>query len=143
MAIKKGDTVKVEYTGTLDDGTQFDASSNLGRPLEFKVGEGSVIKGFEEGVVGMNVGEEKKIHLTPAHAYGDVNPLLVKKVPRGQLPKEQEPQKGMMLLINLPNGVQLPAKIVEVTAADVTLDLNHPLAGKNLNFKIKVVSVEA
>ncbi len=139
MPVKKGDKVKVDYTGTLEDGTVFDASEKHGKPLEFEVGTGMVIKGFDEAVVGMEKDEEKEIKLQPAEAYGDLNPELKKKVPREQLPKEQEPKEGMILLMGLPNGQQMPAKIIEVTDKEVTLDLNHPLAGKVLNFKIKVI----
>ena len=143
MPVKKGDKVKVEYTGTFDDGTVFDSSEKHGRPLEFEAGSGQVIKGFDEAVIGMEKGEEKEIKLQPAEAYGDVRPELRKKVPREQLPKDQEPKEGMMLLIGLPNGQQMPAKIIEVTDAEVTLDLNHPLAGKVLNFKIKVAEISS
>jgi len=139
--VAKGDKVKIEYTGTLDDGTVFDASEKHGKPLEFEVGSGQVIKGFDEAVTGMEKDEEKEIKLQPAEAYGDLNPDLRKKVPRDNLPKDQEPKEGMVLMVGLPNGQQMPAKIVEVGEKEVTLDLNHPLAGKVLNFKIKLVGV--
>ena len=140
-AVKKGDTIKVEYEGSLDDGTVFDASKNHGAPLEFEVGAGQVIKGFEEGVIGLNSGEEKNIKIKPSEAYGNSNPQMIQKVPRDKLPKDQEPKAGMVLMVNLPNGQQMPAKITEVAPDTVTLDLNHPLAGKTLNFKIKVVEI--
>ena len=141
MKIKKGDKVKVEYEGTLDNGTVFDSSAKHHKLLEFEVGSQQVIKGFDDALMGMEPGQEKMIDLTPANAYGDHNPQLVKKVPRDQLPKEQEPQKGMTLVVGMPNGSQLPAKITEVTPDMVTIDFNHALAGKNLHFKIKVVEV--
>ena len=141
MAIKKGDKIKVEYTGTLEDGTVFDSSEKHGKPLEFEVGSGQLIKGFDEAVVGMNKGDEKEIKLQPAEAYGEPKPEMHKKVPRDQLPKEPEPKVGMMLAVGLPNGMQLPAKIMEVSETDITIDLNHPLAGKVLNFKLKVLDV--
>ena len=140
-AVKKGDTIKVEYEGSLEDGTVFDASKNHGAPLEFKVGAGQVIKGFEEGVIGLKEGEERNLKIKAAEAYGDSNPKLVQKVPRDKLPKDQEPKVGMVLIVNIPNGQQIPARIIEVAEDTVTLDLNHPLAGKNLNFKIKVVEI--
>lgn len=143
MAVKKGDKVKVEYTGTLEDGTVFDASEKHGAPLEFEVGSGMVIKGFDEALVGMEKGEEKEVTIKPEQAYGDPNPEMVKKIPREQLPKDQEPKAGMMLIMSLPNGQQLPAKITEVSDKEVTLDLNHPLAGKTLKFKLKVVEIVA
>jgi FKBP-type peptidyl-prolyl cis-trans isomerase 2 len=139
MTIKKGDKIKVEYTGTLEDGTVFDSSEKQGKPLEFEVGAGQLIKGFDEAVVGMKKGEEKEITLEPKDAYGDPNPQLVKKVPREQLPKEPEPKPGMMLALATPDGKQFPAMIKEVDEKEVSIDLNHPLAGKKLKFKIKIV----
>jgi FKBP-type peptidyl-prolyl cis-trans isomerase 2 len=141
MTIKEGSKVKVEYKGTLDDGTVFDDSSKIGKPLEFEIGAKQVIPGFERALIGMKKGEEKDIKLTPADAYGEQNPQLVKKVPREQLPKEPELKAGMMLAVGLPNGAQVPARITEVGEKEVTIDLNHPLAGKNLNFHVKVVDV--
>lgn len=142
MPVKIGDKVKVEYTGTLEDGTVFDTSEGK-QPLEFEAGSGQIVKGFDNAVIGMEKGEEKEIRLEPAEAYGDVNPELVKKVPRENLPPGQEPKQGMMLLIKTPEGRQFPAKIAEVTDKDVSIDLNHPLAGKTLNFKFKVVDISS
>lgn len=141
MVVKKGNKVKVDYTGMFDDETVFDASEKHGQPLEFEVGSGQVIKGFDDAVLGMKEGQEKKIVIPPAEAYGEVKAEMRKKVPRKQLPQDQEPRVGMILAVGLPNGIQLPARIVEVTKDDVTVDLNHPLAGKTLHFKIKVVSI--
>jgi len=141
MTIEKGNKIKVEYTGTFEDGEVFDSSEKHGQPLEFEVGSGQMIKGFDEAVVGMNKDEEKEITLKPEEAYGENNPDLKKKVPREQLPKDQDPQVGMILGVSLPNGQQFPAKIVEVNDKEVTIDLNHPLAGKTLKFKIKIVEV--
>ena len=143
MAIKKGDKVKVDYTGTLEDGTVFDSTTHGDHthPLEFEVGSGQLIKGFDEAVVGMEKDEEKEITLKPSEAYGEPNPSMVKEVPRDQLPKDPEPKEGMGLILNGPNGMQLPAKIVEVSPDKVKIDLNHPLAGKTLKFKIKVVEI--
>lgn len=141
--IKKGDKIKIDYTGTFDDGVVFDSSEVHGKPLEFEVGAGMIIPGFDKACVGMKKGEEKSIHLEPCDAYGDVNPEAIQKVPIERLPKGQEPAAGMILLINLPNGMQLPARITAVSDKDVTLDLNHPLAGKCLNFKFKVVDINS
>ncbi len=141
--VAKGDKVKIDYTGTFDDGTVFDASEKHGQPLEFEAGSGQVIKGFDDAVMGMKNGEEKKIVIPPAEAYGEVKAELRKKVPRKQFPQDQEPKVGMILAVGMPNGMQFPARIVDVTKEDVTIDLNHPLAGKTLHFKIKVVSVAA
>jgi len=139
MAVKKGDKVKVEYTGSFDDGTVFDSSEKHGQPLEFEAGEGKVIKGFDEALIGMESGEEKEIHIKPEDGYGMPNPQMVKKIPREHIPKDHEPKEGMVLAIGLPNGQQIPARITEVSDNDVTVDMNHPLAGKALNFKIKLV----
>jgi FKBP-type peptidyl-prolyl cis-trans isomerase 2 len=141
MPVKNGDKVKVEYKGTFDDGTVFDSSEKCGAPLEFEVGAGQIIPGFENAVMGMENGEEKEFKLEPSDAYGDRNPQLVQKIPRDQLPKEVE--SGMMLVVGLPNGAQIPVKVTEVTDEWVTIDMNHPLAGENLNFKIKVVGISS
>ena len=141
MKVKKGDKVKVEYTGTLEDGTVFDATERHGAPLEFEAGSGQLIKGFDDAVIGMEKGEEKEIILTPVEAYGEPREDMNKEVPREQLPKEHEPKEGMMLAVGLPNGQQIPARITKVTDSTVTIDLNHPLAGKTLKFKIKIADI--
>ena len=143
MAIKEGDKVKVHYTGTLEDGTVFDDSNKHGKPLEFEVGKGMVIPGFEKGIMGMEAGEEKDIKIGPEEAYGDHNPDLIKTIPRDSLPAEPEPQAGMMLMVGLQNGQQIPAKITEVKEGEITIDLNPPLAGQTLNFKLKIESIES
>lgn len=143
MTIKKGDKVKVEYTGTLDDGTVFDSSEKHGKPLEFEVGAGHVIKGLDESMIGMKKGEEKELTLKSSEAYGDPNPKLVRNVPRDKIPKEPEPKAGMMLIMQTQDGRKFPAMIKEVNDTEVTLDLNHPLAGKTLHFKIKVVEISS
>lgn len=142
MPVKKGDKIKVDYTGTLEDGSTFDSTAGK-EPIEFEVGAGQLIKGFDEAVVGMKKGEEKDITITADQAYGDHREELIQKVPREQLPKDQEPKKDMFLMVGLPNGQQFPAKIVDVTKDIVSIDMNHPLAGKNLKFKIKVVEKNA
>ncbi len=143
MAIKQGDKVKLDYTGTLEDGTVFDSSEKHGKPLEVEIGAKQIIPGFEAALMGMEKGEEKEVTLKPADAYGDINPQLQKKVPRSQLPPEAELKAGMMLGMQMPNGQQVPVRISEVSDSEVTLDLNHPLAGKTLKFKIKVVEISA
>ncbi len=142
MAIKKGDKIKVEYEGKLENGKVFDSSAKVGKPLEFEVGAGKIIPGFDKAVVGMKKGEEKGIKIEPKDAYGEPNSQLVKKIPKDQLPKDKEVKKGMVLGLSMPNGAQMPATVKEVSDKDITLDLNHPLAGKTLSFKIKVVDVE-
>ncbi|MCF7866346.1 peptidylprolyl isomerase [Candidatus Woesearchaeota archaeon] len=141
MTVKKGDKVKVEYTGKFEDGTVFDSSEKHGQPMEFEVGAGKVIKGFDEALIGMNVNDSKNITIKPAEGYGDHKPELIQPVPRDQLPKEQEPKKGMILMMKMQNGQQFPAQIVEVTDTEVKIDLNHPLAGKTLIFNLKVVEI--
>ena len=143
MPVKKGDKIKVDYTGTLEDGSVFDSSEKHGQPLEFTVGEKQVIKGFDEGVVGMEKGEEKELKISSENAYGNPNPEMVKKIPRDKVPADQEqPKVGMMVGLTTPNGQQIPATITEVTDKEITLDLNHPLSGKALTFKVKIVEIE-
>jgi FKBP-type peptidyl-prolyl cis-trans isomerase 2 len=141
LKVKKGDTIKVEYTGTLEDGTVFDASDKHEKPLEFEVGAGMIIKGFDEAVIDMEKGEEKEITLQPSEAYGEPNPDLVKKVPKDKMPKDPELKPGMMIGMQLPNGQQIPAVVKEVDDEAVTIDLNPPLAGKVLKFKIKILDI--
>jgi FKBP-type peptidyl-prolyl cis-trans isomerase 2 len=143
MAVKKGDKVKVEYTGTFEDGEVFDSSEKHGAPLEFEVGAGKMIKGFDEAVLGMEKDEEKEIKLQPAEAYGNASPEMIQKFPRDQFPKDHEPKPGMMLMLKAPNGAQMPASIKEVSDKEITLDMNHPMAGKVLNFKIKLIGVSS
>jgi peptidylprolyl isomerase len=142
MAIKKGDKVKVNYTGTLDDGTVFDSSTHGDHehPIEFTVGNGELIKGFDDGVIGMKKGDEKTIKIEPANAYGEHQPDLVKKFPRANMPPEAK--VGMILGLKTQDGHQFPATITAMDDKEVSLDLNHPLAGKRLTFKISVVEVQ-
>ncbi len=143
MPVKKGDKVKVDYTGKLEDGTVFDSSTHgdHSHPLEFEVGAGKVIKGFEDAVIGMKKGDEKKFKLQPDEAYGKPNPQLVQTVKKDQLPKGPELKKGMTVFMQTPQGQQIPATITDVSEDSVTFDLNHPLAGKILNFEIKLMDV--
>ncbi len=137
----KWSKVKVQYEGRFDDGTIFDSSVSHGAPLEFEVGAQQVIPRFEQAVIGMKPGEKKEIVISPAEGYGEYNLNLVKKVPRNQLPQDQVPKSGMVLMVKLPDGTQLPAKITSVTEETVTVDLNHPLAGKTLHFTITLMAV--
>ncbi len=140
QTVKEGDKVKIHYTGSLDDGTVFDSSQGR-EPLEFTTGSGQVIKGFEKGVLGMKVGQEKTIHIPAEEAYGPANPQLIRKLPRKALPKEREPQVGMIIGLVRSDGMQTEAKIIAVTEEEISVDLNHPLAGEALNFKVKLVSI--
>ena len=139
--VKKGNKVKVEYVGSLEDGTVFDSSEIHNEPLEFIVGAGQLIKGFDDAVVGMKIGEEKEIRLPPNEAYGPHNPEFVKDMPRDCFPEDQEIQSGMMFMIALQNGRQIPVRISKVSDYTVTVDLNPPLAGKTLVFHIKLLEI--
>jgi FKBP-type peptidyl-prolyl cis-trans isomerase 2 len=143
MAVKKGDNIKVEYTGTFEDGEVFDSSEKHGKSLEFEVGAGQMIKGFDEAVIGMEKDEKKEIKLQPTDAYGETKPELVQSFPKEQFPAEHEPTVGMMLMLNAPDGMQIPARITEVKDKEVTIDMNHPLAGRTLNFTLKVVDISS
>ena len=138
--IKKGDKVKVEYTGKLEDGTVFDSSEGKA-PLCFEVGAQQVIPGFEKADEGMKKDEEKEFTLKVDEAYGPVKEEMVQEIPRDKLPAEPEPKEGMMLMMQAPTGQQIPAKITKVADDKVTIDINHPLAGKELTFSVKVVGV--
>ncbi|MBU2639243.1 MAG: peptidylprolyl isomerase [Nanoarchaeota archaeon] len=143
MAVKDGDKVGVEYEGKLENGEVFDSSKHgeHSHPLEFEVGKGQVIKGFDEAVLGMEEGEEKEVTIKPEEGYGPRNEQLVKKFPKDKLPADQEPKEGMMLAVGLPDGRKIPARITKVEEKEIEVDLNHPLAGKVLIFKIKVVKI--
>lgn len=137
---QSGDTVKVHYTGKLDDGTVFDSSRERD-PLTFTIGEGNLIRGFEDAVVGMGVGEEKTETFPSEMAYGDEAPELLLKVARGEFPSDVEPMAGQMLEIRKPDGRKVPVIVDEVTEESVTLNANHPLAGKDLTFEIRLVEI--
>jgi FKBP-type peptidyl-prolyl cis-trans isomerase 2 len=136
-----GDTVKVHYTGKLDDGTVFDSSRER-EPLEFTLDEGQIIPGFEEAVEGMEEGEETTVEIPPEKAYGPHQEDAVMEFPREQLPDEIEPEVGMQLQLQGQNGQAFPARVVEVGDDTITLDANHPLAGETLTFEIELVEVE-
>ncbi len=142
MAVKKGNKVTIEYEGKLEDGTVFDSSKNHKDALEFEAGSGQVIKGFDEAVMEMEKGQEKEFKINPENAYGEYHQELIKEIPRNVLPQDKEPKEGMMLLMSSPDGHQIPARICKVTKENVSLDLNHPLAGKKLIFKIKILEVK-
>jgi FKBP-type peptidyl-prolyl cis-trans isomerase 2 len=139
LPIKDGDTIKISYVGTLDDGTVIDSTENHDGPLEFTVGSGQVISGFDEAVKGMEVGEEKTIRIEAADAYGEPNPAMIETVPKSMLQCDAEITAGMMIAVGTADGQQMPAKITEVTDETLTVDMNHPLAGEALTFNIKVV----
>ena len=137
-----GKTVKAHYCGTLDDGSQFDSSYDRGEPLEFAAGVGMMIAGFDRAVVDMEVGEIVNIHLEPSEAYGEVDPEAIFTVPMSQMPGVEELSVGDRVALSNPYGQQFPVVVKAKTDTDITFDANHDLAGKALNFKIELVSVE-
>ncbi len=137
---KAGDTVKVHYTGKLTDGTEFDSSKNQ-EPLEFKVGAGEVIPGFEQAVVGMNQGETKTATIPADDAYGQYDDELLLEVDRDQFPANITPEVGQRLQLRQSDGEVFTAIVTEVADETVTLDANHPLAGQDLTFEISLVEI--
>jgi FKBP-type peptidyl-prolyl cis-trans isomerase 2 len=138
--IENGQKVKIHYTGTLDDGNQFDSSAGRD-PLEFEMGAGMVIPGFETGVVDMAVGEKKSIHIPATEAYGEKRDEMVMEFERAQLPEGLEPEVGMGLQMQGPEGQPIPVQITAIADETITIDANHPLAGQNLNFELELVEV--
>ena len=137
---KSGDTVKVHYTGTLDDGNEFDSSAGR-EPLEFSLGSGQVIAGFDNAVDGMAVGESKTVTIPPDEAYGDRHEKLVQQVPRTSLPDDMTPEVGMQLKSQSPDGQVMNLIISEVAKESITVDANHPLAGQALTFAFELVEI--
>ena len=137
---KKGDQVSVHYTGRLDDGTVFD-SSDQGEPLVFVLGTSQVIPGFENAIVGMNIGDSKTIRIAAGDAYGSRHDELVMNVDRGQIPPELEIEVGQRLQMEKPDGETLRVTVTSVNEDMVTLDGNHPLAGEDLTFDITLVRI--
>jgi len=137
---KAGDTVKVHYTGKLGDGTVFDTSANR-EPLEFTIGGGKIIQGFEEAVVGMSPEDEKTIHLSPEKGYGPHRDEMVVEVERIQFPSHIEPEIGKRLQIQQSGEQHIIVEITGVSESKVTLDANHPLAGHDLIFDIELVEI--
>lgn len=138
---ESGDTVKIHYTGTLEDGSQFDSSYDRDEPLEFQLGSGQMIPGFEKAVMGMEPGDSKVVKIPSEHAYGPVNPNQIVEVPRSQMPEGLEIRKGMQLQGKSPDGKTLLLVVADMSESTVTLDGNHPLAGKDLTFDIELVGI--
>jgi peptidylprolyl isomerase len=139
-AVKNGDTIKVSYTGKLANGTVFDSSAGRA-PLEFKVGSGQVIQGFDKAVIGMKVGDSKTFTIPAAEAYGPVRNELITTIDRSQLPSNIAPQIGQKLQMQTSNGA-VTVKITAISGNTITLDANHDLAGKDLTFEIKLVEIK-
>jgi peptidylprolyl isomerase len=138
----EGNTVRVHYRGTLDDGSEFDSSHKREEPLAFTVGSGEMIEGFDQAVTGMEVGETKSIRLTPEQAYGDINPAAYTELSRESFPEDFPVNEGSLVPLTGPANEQLVGTITEVTDNSVTVDLNHPMAGKDLNFEIELVGID-
>ncbi len=134
--------VKVHYTGTLNDGTKFDSSYDRGTPLEFVCGAGMMIKGFDEAVKDMAVGEVKDIHLMPEEAYGMPNPENIVTIKIAQLPGSEGLEVGQRVALRNTMGQPVPVTVTAKTDDEITFDANHEMAGKELNFKIELVEVE-
>jgi peptidylprolyl isomerase len=137
---KTGDTVKVHYTGKLDDGTVFDTSADR-EPLQFTVGEGQLIRDFEQAVVGMNPGESKTIQIPAENAYGPHHEEMIMVVDRSEFPEDLEPKVDQMLQVRQQDGQTFAVKVTDVSESKVTLDANHPLAGKDLTFDIQLSEI--
>lgn len=139
--VKSGDTVAIHYTGTLIDGSTFDSSDGRD-PLEFTVGSGQIIPGLDVALPGMAVGDKKTVKIACQDAYGPVNPEMQQAVPREGIPADIPLEVGTQLQMQTPDGQALPVMVVAVDEATVTLDANHPLAGKDLTFDIELMKVD-
>jgi FKBP-type peptidyl-prolyl cis-trans isomerase 2 len=137
---QEGDTVKVHYTGKLDNGMVFDSSQDR-EPLEFKIGAGQVIPGFEKGIVGMEVGQSKTVKLSPEEAYGPQREELIAEVKKADIPENIKPSVGQRLSLRQPDGNTVNVTVSDVNEESITLDANHSLAGKTLIFDIELVEI--
>lgn len=137
---KKGDSVQVHYTGTLEDGTVFDSSTGKA-PLDVKLGSGMVIPGFDEALTGMEVGEKKIVTIPYENAYGPHNAELVMQIPIDQVPNDLEPEVGQKMQVGGAAGEMLQVEVIDITDDFIVLDANAPLAGKNLTFEIELVAI--
>ena len=138
--VKSGDKVKVHYHGKLRNGETFDSSEGR-EPLEFTVGGGQVIKGFDNGVMGMQVGDKRTVEIEVNDAYGEKNEEMIIEFPRTQFPPDMNPEAGMQLMMNNGEGQSFPVLVKEVKEETVLLDANHPLAGEDLVFDIELVEI--
>jgi FKBP-type peptidyl-prolyl cis-trans isomerase 2 len=139
-AAKAGDSIRVHYTGTLEDGAVFDSSVERD-PLEFTIGENQVIAGFEQAAIGMETGDSKIVKIVSEEAYGAHNPDMIATIERERLPENMEPQIGQQVQMRQAEGQLVMVTVTGVSEKDVTLDANHPLAGKNLSFDIELVEI--
>lgn len=140
IAAKKGDRVKVHYTGKLQDGTVFDSSIER-EPLEFTLGDGNMIKGFDAAVEGLQKGEKVTANIPSTEAYGEKKQDMFVEVPKSEVPENIKPEVGQQLQVQQANGQAMPVVVAEVTEDKIVLDANHPLAGKDLTFEIQLVEI--
>ncbi|MEQ5871361.1 peptidylprolyl isomerase [Sagittula sp. NFXS13] len=138
--VKSGDTVRLHYTGTLQDGSEFDSSRGRD-PLEFEVGSGQIIPGLDKALTGMTVGDQKKVEIPADEAYGQPDPQALQAVPRADIPDDIPLEVGLQLQVQTQTGEVMPVTVQEVSEETVTLDANHPLAGKDLTFDIELVAI--
>jgi FKBP-type peptidyl-prolyl cis-trans isomerase SlpA len=139
--VKENSAVKVNYTGKLTDGQVFDSSEGR-EPIEFTLGQGQIIPGFEKGLIDMKLNEKKTITIAKEEAYGDVNPGLIQEVKKSELPQDMTPEVGMGLVSKTPEGHEMNLLVVEVKEDSVVIDGNHPLAGKELIFDLEVLEIK-
>jgi peptidylprolyl isomerase len=137
---KSGDTVTIHYTGTLEDGTEFDSSAGRD-PLEFTVGTGQVIPGFDKAVEGMAVGDKKTVDIEPEQAYGQRQEQMIHEVPKSALPPNIDPVVGMGLQAKNQDGQDVRLTVTDVGEETITVDANHPLAGQALRFEIELMQI--
>ncbi|MFW6140819.1 MAG: FKBP-type peptidyl-prolyl cis-trans isomerase [Acidobacteriota bacterium] len=138
--VKKGDKVKLHYTGRLEDGKVFDSSKNR-EPIQFEAGAGEIIKGLDEAIIGMEPGEKKDVSITSDNAYGDYDEKLLIDVPREKIPENIKPEKDSVLNLVDKQGRSIPAKVNEIKENFIQVDANHPLAGEDLDFEIELVEI--
>lgn len=140
--VKQNDTVKVHYTGKLEDGQVFDSSVERGEPIEFTLGQGQLIPGFEKGLIDMKVNEKKTVTIPKEEAYGEPREDLIQEVDKNQLPEEIKPEVGMGLVSKSPDGREMNLIVKDVKEDTIVVDGNHPLAGKDLVFDLEVVEIK-
>jgi len=140
--VKTGDTVRIHYTGTLEDGETFDSSRGRD-PLEFEVGSGQIIPGLDKALPGMEVGQTKTVDVPADEAYGMPDPDAKQAVPRDQIPEDIPTDPGTRLQMQTPEGRVVPVTVIEASDTEVTLDANHPLAGQDLKFEVELVEIDA
>jgi peptidylprolyl isomerase len=136
-----GDTVRINYTGAFEDGTTFDSSQGRD-PLEFQLGAGQIIPGLERAITGMEVGEKKQVSVAPSEGYGERDETRIQTVARAQLPEDIPTDPGTQLAMQTQDGQTIPVTVTEADDESVTLDANHPLAGRELNFDVELVEIK-